>query len=139
MVKPSFDDYVIGYMIFLKYHPDFPLDASKLPPDCVNTNPFIDGYNPNLIFSRIFLCSASLEFKSDGTLDFSPLRDDAARPWRYVCANFQDLDQEFPAMFQKRYEMVSSVADNETLTKEYRKSWIELKHKLDTIREDLDL
>ena len=137
MVRPTREDVIIGFMIFLQYHPDFPLNPAQPPPECMNTNPSIDGARGDLAMARMFMCSVSLEFKPDGTPDFTPLTEDIREPWRYICNHFNELNEQFPKMLRDRYDMVESIADDDSFSEEIRSDWIYIKKKLEKVREDL--
>ena len=139
MVRPTREDIIIGYMIYLKYHPDFPLNPTQPPPECMNTNPSIDGARNDLVMARLFMCSVSFDVNPDGTPNFAPLAEDVKEPWRYICTHFNELDKQFPKMIRDRYNMVESVADNDTLSEEIRGDWIYIKEKLEKVRKDFHI
>ena len=139
MVRPSFEDFVIGYMIYLKYHPDFPLNPEQAPPKCMNTNPFVDGLSDDLIHSRLFLCSVSLSWDSSGNIDFSPLSEDIMEPWRYICNNASEANTKFIPLLRKNYERVKEKACDESKPMRCRREWIRAKERIEKVCSDLDL
>ena len=139
MVKPTFEDYVIGYMIYLKYHPEFQLDPSNPPPECINTNAFSDGGTADLLYCRMFRCSMSCPIDEDGNIDYSSVNDDTLKPWEYVCSNFETLNTQFPNELRKRHELASKLADSEPTFKGMKGKWQIIKERIEDIQKYCNL
>lgn len=91
MVHPDTKDFMIGFVIYKLLNPDFKLDPNQAPPECPNTNFYLDGGCLDLYYT-VFCCSTTNNTSFEISL-----------AWKNVCTNFEEVKNDCLDTFMYRY------------------------------------
>ena len=130
MVKPTFEDFVFGFSVYIMLHPEFPLNPDDKPDECFNLNYLVDGCCENLISSVDLYCSMSSNANNDDEID---------QAWQFVCSNANDIITNFNTTFLNRYKEVESFVNNPSFTKMMKTKALIVFQRMIVLRQKLNI